>query len=220
MREPMGKGWMKLVVLFAAAVLLLVTHAIMPHRWSDPRVMAGMFEDLGLGGGAGFLLAAGVLTFAGVPRLLFFGLGGWLFGWGEGFTLALAASLIGSAASFWLLRWIGRDWLVDWFGGEKFMGRITGVEPKIVSVFMVRQLPVSNLILNAGLAMSRVKSPAFIIGSALGFIPQGVAAALIGSGAAKDSVSQGATRLGIAAVVAVSAGFFVWYVRTRKEVVR
>lgn len=215
---PAGAGLVKLLALFGAGALLLALHASVAGRhWSDPRAMGDLLAHWGLGGAAGFLLVASVLTFAGLPRLVFFGLGGLLLGFTEGFAVAMVATLIGSFASFALLRWGGRDWLARRYGGRKWIGKITGIEPKVLSVVMVRQLPVSNVIINAGLAMSRVKGPAFLLGSLLGFIPQGAAASLIGSGSSKNSVSEGSLQMAGAAVVLVLMGLWAWHVKSRKD---
>ena len=196
--ERMGKGWVKALVLCVVILGLWGIHVMMPDRWSDPNEMAKFIGQLGIGEGLGFLLLASFLTFSGVPRLLFFALGGWLFGAGEGFALAMSASMAGSVGVFWLLRWVGRDWISARFGKRKLIAKITQIEPGVGSVFLVRQLPVGNLMVNAGLALSRVKSPIFIMGSALGFLPQGVVAALIGGGMAEDRLAPGAMQVGLA----------------------
>lgn len=207
-RRPSGNGLAKLGVMLSVAVVLVVFYSVRPAGmagWGDPRSLAALMERASLTGVWGFTLFSGVLIFAGVPRLLFFALGGLLMGFAGGFPLALAASVTGSYASFVFLRWGSRDWLVKRCGNGGLLGRITGSEPTVASVFFVRQLPVSNLLINAGLAMGRVKAPVFLAGSLLGFIPQGAVATLIGSGVAEETWSHGAARLGIAAAIMAAA---------------
>ncbi|MBX3743531.1 MAG: VTT domain-containing protein [Akkermansiaceae bacterium] len=206
---------MKLVVMVASVLAIITLHAMRPAGltdWSDPKSLAafmGTGSSMGIGG---FALFSTILIFAGVPRLLFFAAGGLLMGFGAGFPLALTASVTGSYASFLLLRWGGRDWLAKRRDNGKFLGKITGSEPTVASVFFIRQLPVSNLLINAGLAMGRVKTPAFLMGSLLGFIPQGAVATLIGSGMAEERLPQGAAQLGIAAAIMAGTWFF-WSAR-------
>lgn len=201
-------GFIKLGVIFVVAALFLVLHPSVSH-WTDARAMGELLRARGFGGPLGLLAVTSVLTFAGLPRLVFFALAGFLLGFGEGFAIALSGSLMGSFAIFGLLRWSGRDWIANRFG-KGGLSRITAVEPNVISVFMVRQLPVSSLFINAGLAMSRVKSPAFLMGSLLGFIPQGAAAALIGSGGSKHSLMDGSLQLAGAAVVIIVMAVWAW----------
>lgn len=209
----------KLMVLLFVGLLLLALQSIIakgnPH--GDLQMMRERLNAYHLGGGAGFFIVATVLTFAGMPRLVFFALGGFLMGFTEGFLIALCASVTGSFGIFALLRWSGRDWLTKRFGKRRFIKRLTAIEPTIFSVCMARQLPVSNLMINAGLGMSRVKSPAFLLGSLVGFIPQGAVASMIGSGASGDSASEQWVRMASAAVVIFGMGLWVWRGRQRRK---
>jgi len=217
---PANHGLAKLGILIAAAagimVLLHLVRSAGVAEWADPGALAELMEKASLGGAGGFLLFSSVLIFAGVPRLLFFALGGMLLGIGWGFGLALAASLAGSYASFRLLRWGGRGALVKWTATGGLPEKFTRSTPTVMSVFMIRQLPVSNLLINAGLAMGRVGTPTFLAGSLLGFIPQGAVAALVGSGAAGQTLAQGAAPIGMAAAI-VAVAWCVWSAWSRKQ---
>ncbi|NMG02078.1 hypothetical protein, partial [Azoarcus taiwanensis] len=81
----------------------------------------------------------------------------------------------------------------------------------VTSVALVRMLPVSNMILNVGLSLSRVGNRAFLFGTLLGFMPQGVVAVLVGSGVGEEVVLRGAVQIGIAAVILVVV--MVWSAR-------
>jgi uncharacterized membrane protein YdjX (TVP38/TMEM64 family) len=77
-----------------------------------------------------------------------------------------------------------------------------------MAVIMVRQLPISNVFINVGLALSRVRSQAFVLGTLIGFLPQGVIACLIGSGLADGDALQGVAQIVMAIVLAIVIG--VW----------
>ena len=67
------------------------------------------------------------------------------------------------------------------------------------SVLFMRQLPISGLYNDILLGMSTVSHCDFWIGSALGFLPLGVTATLVGAGAIQADISHLAQYLGIAA---------------------
>jgi uncharacterized membrane protein YdjX (TVP38/TMEM64 family) len=159
-----------------------------------------------------------VLMALGTPRLLFYGLAGFAFGFWEGLGLAIVGSLIASWLVFRVARWAGRDWLRARLGHHRFFARIVGIQPTALSVALVRCLPVSNLIINLALAVSRVRGRAFMLGTLVGFLPQGVVATLIGSGVADEVPWEGAVQLAVAAlIVAALFGASVWRRRQGKS---
>ena len=211
MDAPVTGGLPKLVSMLVIGTLLflvLKSTGLASEGSNGLREMLHALEGQGINGKAGFIILASVLVFAGMPRLLFFALGGMMMGFTEGLASALLASLIGSYLGFRLMRWAGRDWIARRFSGKRLVGKVIGIQPEVLSVTMVRQLPVSNVILNACLGMCQVKERTFLIGSLIGFIPQGVAAALVGSGSSKGGWSDGITHL--AAAATVIAGIALW----------
>ena len=151
----------------------------------------------------------------GVPRLLFCALAGFAFGFWQGLLWSTLGSLLGSFVAFRAARWGGREWLTERFGKNRFFGRIVHAKPTIASVVLIRMLPVSNGIINLGLALSKVRNRAFVFGSIIGFLPQGVVAVIVGSGVAQDVPWAGAVQLGVAAVLL--AGIWVWTLRKHRN---
>lgn len=212
-----GGGYWKLCALLLLVAVIITAAKTGLVSMDIHRLRDGMAAR-GLANGWGFLALASVLIFFGAPRLIFFALAGLLLGFGKGFALAMAASLLGSYLSFLCFRWLGREWVQQKYGHRSSISRITGIQPGVLSVFMVRQLPVGNVFLNAGLALSRVGSISFIMGSLLGFIPQGVVAGLIGSGASSDHATHaGALQLGIATLLLLFIPLWRWYTRRRSS---
>ena len=79
----------------------------------------------------------------------------------------------------------------------------------------MRMLPVSNAIINAGLALSEVGNSAFLLGSLVGFLPQGVIAVIIGTGMADDIPWAGPLQLVIVGILLVLTFFLS--ARNRKK---
>ena len=207
----------KLLILLAiGALILLLIHATpFSEQFRNWDALAHSFEGGGIKAELYFVLISSILMMFGAPRLLFCGLAGFAFGFWEGLFWSLGSSLIGSFMAFRAARWGGKDWLTERFGHRRFFGRIVHSKPTVTSVFAMRMLPVSNAIINVGLALSHVGDRAFLLGSLLGFLPQGIVAVIIGSGMATDVPWMGAAQIGLAGAVLLAT--FLWTARKHRK---
>jgi uncharacterized membrane protein YdjX (TVP38/TMEM64 family)/phosphohistidine phosphatase SixA len=162
----------------------------------SPRVQAG-----GLHAELYFFLISALLIMAGVPRLLFCALGGFAFGFWEGLLCSQLGSLAGSFIAFRAARWGGRAWLSGYLGNKRFFARIVQARPTVVSVALIRMLPVANAVINFGLALGHVGNRVFLLGSFVGFLPQGIIATVVGSGLGQAVPSAGALQIGLAGIL-------------------
>ena len=205
-----------LILLGIGALILLLIHATpFGDQFRNWDALARTFEGGGIKAELYFVLISSVLMMFGAPRLLFCGLAGFAFGFWEGLFWSLCSSLLGSYAAFHAARWGGKDWLTERFGHRRFFRRIVHSKPTVSSVFVIRMLPVSNAIINIGLALSHVGDRAFLFGSLLGFLPQGIVAVIIGSGMATDVPWMGAAQIGLAGVVLLAT--FLWTARKHRS---
>lgn len=208
----------KLLTLLAiGATLFLVIHFTpFGQKIREWDTLAELFEAKGVSSDFYFVLVSSFLIMAGVPRLLFCALGGFVFGFGEGLLLSQFSSLIGSFIAFRAARWGGREWLAQRLGKHRYFGRIVLSRPSVASVFMIRLLPAPNAVINFGLALGHVGNRAFLLGSILGFLPEGVVAVVVGSGMAEDIPWAGAAKLGVAGLLLLV--IFLRGLRKRREV--
>lgn len=213
LEQVAGNTSRKLLILVGAGAILLYLFNATPigRQIRDWDTLAGIFNAPGWRGELHFIAISTLLTAAGVPRLLFYALGGFVFGFWEGLLWSLCSSLAGSFIAFRAARWGGRAWLVERFGRRRFFNRIAHADPTVASVALMRMLPVSNAIINIGLALSHVGDRAFLLGSLLGFLPQGIVAVIIGSGMATDVPWMGAAQIGVAGIVLLAT--FFWTAR-------
>jgi uncharacterized membrane protein YdjX (TVP38/TMEM64 family) len=160
-----------------------------------------------------FVLISSFLIMLGTPRLIFCGLAGFAFGFWQGLAWSLLASVLGSFLAFRAARWGGRQWLVAHFGKRRFFSRIVHAQPTVASVALIRMLPVANVVINLGLALSNVGNATFLAGSLLGFLPQGAIAVVIGSGLAQDVPWAGAAQFVIAGALVLA--LVVWRKRRK-----
>ncbi len=158
-----------------------------------------------------------VLVAIGMPRLLFYGLGGLAFGFWLGLLLAQIGSLAGSFLTFFAIRHGGRDLLEARFGQHRFFSKILRVRSSIKAVVLIRQLPLHGLMITGGLALSQVTTRVFLLGTFIGFLPQGVLATLISSGVVDEKATEGFGKLLMAGVVLLVGAGLLWSKKRRQS---
>jgi uncharacterized membrane protein YdjX (TVP38/TMEM64 family) len=174
-----------LILTLAGIVLLLKSTQLgtsLDKSWVDTTIRGhGIYGELI------FLGVAAVFTGLGLPRQVVSFLGGYAFGLTLGSALALGGTVIGCIGAFFYARLLGRELIA-----AKFPNRVKRVddflqETPLTMTLLIRMLPVgSNIAVNLVAGVSSVKPLPFFSGSALGYIPQTVVFALIGSGIAVE----------------------------------
>lgn len=164
-------------------------------------------------GPAGMALFAGggmIACALGLPRQVAAFTAAYLFGPVAGMALAMTAQLAGCVINVLTARWVTRGWTRPHTGWVVRTERALTAHP-FTATLMLRLLPVGhNLTLNLLAGASRIRLSPFLAGSALGFVPQTVIFALLGSGVRVDRAWQ--TALGVALFV-LSAGCGLWLMR-------
>lgn len=199
--------------LLAAGALLRELGGVPGTAWVDRWV-----RGEGLWGELVFVLAGAAMTAAGVPRQAVAFLGGYAFGVMIGTVLGLVAQLIGCAASYGFARLLGREWAERRLRG-RFGKRLRPLRDVLAAspfeaTLALRLLPVgNNLALNLLAGMAALQAGPFLLGSALGYLPQTLIFALLGKGIRVD----GAWQLALAGVLlAVSGAIGFWLLRRHR----
>ncbi len=180
------------------------------------RLVFGDLPDLATWAGIAVISAAGVYVALGAPRLIFYLLGGLAFGFWQGLLLAQVGAVAGSWLTFFAVRHGGRSWLQQRFGSHRLVGRAFRVRSSVKAVVMIRQLPLTSVMINGGLALSQVSTRVFLLGTFVGYLPQGVIAVLIGSGVVDERALEGFGKLLAAGVVLTLGAFMLWRWRRRR----
>lgn len=165
---------------------------------------------------AAYLAMVAALVSIGIPRLMFYGLGGLAFGFWQGLLLAQCGSLLGSWLTFFAVRHGGRDWLMARFGEHRFFRKVFGVRSSVKAVALIRQLPLHGLVITGGLALSQVGTRVFLLGTFVGYLPQGIIATLIGNGLLDDQAMVGFGKLVAAAVVLLAGAAVLRHWRNKQ----
>lgn len=174
------------LVLVGAALHVSGLAGMLDEKWIDAYV-----RGQGLRGEALFVAAGAMFVAVGLPRQVVAFLAGYAFGFAIGSALALLAAALGCVAAFAYARLFGRELVA-----ARFPARVRRIddflaEHPFTMTLLIRFLPIgSNLITNLAAGVSRVPFAPFVAGSAVGYIPQTVVFALVGSGVAVDLASR------------------------------
>ncbi len=199
--------------LIAVGVLMdvLGIRTLLQAHWVDNEIRGN-----GLLGAALLVLVGAVTTAIGLPRQVPTFLAGYAFGFVSGAAVGLLATVLGAAITFHYARFMGRPLLARRFPQrirriDAFLSRNT-----LTMALILRLAPIgSNLIANLAAGVSGVRAAPFFAGSIIGYLPQTVIFALLGSGFAIDPAIR--TSISIVLLIATSMlGVWLWR-RTRQQ---
>ena len=184
--QTLAKGLILIgsLVLIGFVVKSTDVGTVFDKDWIDADI-----RGRGVAGEMLFYAAASLFTAVGLPRHLIAFLAGYAFGFAAGSALALAATLTGCVIAFTYSRFLGRSLVARHFPGK--VRAIDGFlhDNPMQMTLLVRFLPVgSNLATNLAAGVSSVPAAYFFAGSGIGYMPQTLIFALVGSGVAVDPV--------------------------------
>jgi uncharacterized membrane protein YdjX (TVP38/TMEM64 family) len=144
------------------------------------------------------ILLVALLLACGVPRLPIHAAGGMMFGFAIGLTLTVGGAILGHYAVFLFIRWGGREWtLRRWPALRRWADVIH--DHGAIGVLLARQVPLHSMVINLALALSNVTHRHFLVGTAIGLLPEAIPATLIGAGIMSRSLKASAGYLAFAA---------------------
>jgi len=190
----------------ACGLVAVLVGAGLVLRSAGPGLLHGVHP--GVAGAALLVVAGGAMTASGLPRQMLAFAGGYAFGAPAGAGLSLAGQLLGCvldyAAARGLAAGLARRVLARPAGQR--VHRLLCAHPFTATLTM-RLLPVSsNVMLNVLAGAARLKLSAFLGATLLGYLPQTIVFALLGSGTQVGRGAQleiGAALFGVACVLGV-----------------
>lgn len=204
-----------LILLVIVAICLAVLHFTPARSYlSDIEDLKANLRATGPFAPAVFFAISTFLSAIGFPRLGLTFAAGVLFGTKAGLAIALGSTLLGSYITFCVARWFAHDWARKMASkSDKFSFLMEN--QTVATVFLVRQLPITNIIINLMLSITHPKHSVFLLGSFLGFIPSALVATLSGSSLGKASPWFSFFQLSLAAVILLLIGLTVWRLKER-----
>ena len=180
------RSGLMVLALLAAAGFLLKSSTLGDFFERD--AIDVLVKGQGLKGEFLYVAAGALLTAVGFSRQAVAFMGGYAFGLAYGTCLSVLAVAIGCAMTFCYARFFARESIAS-----KFSDRIRRVdaflsENPFVMTLLIRFLPMgSNFLTNLAAGVSGVSGVVFVTASAIGYIPQMVIFALVGSGIHLDT---------------------------------
>lgn len=148
------------------------------EAWIDARI-----RGHGIEGALLFLMMGAIFTAVGLPRQIIAFLAGYAFSLLLGTLLGALAALIGCAITFVYARVFGKGLLRARLGERARRFDAFVHDHPLSMTLLIRLLPVGNNVLtNLAAGISSIRPRAFLTGSFVGYLPQTLVFALIGSG--------------------------------------
>ncbi len=209
-------GMLLLFGLLVVAVIAVYFTPLQEHL-RKVRELKETIQAFGPMGRVVFALAVAALVAVGLPRLIFCPIGGMAFGFAEGLIWTQAATLLGYYGTFLFVRWGGRERVLRRHPGLAHAHEVLGVHP-VINLFLIRQLPISGLLVNLFMGVTHIRHRHFLLGTLLGFLPEAIPLTLVGSSAGKFDPRLTMTYVAIG--VAALALFFLgsWMLSRRSRV--
>lgn len=202
-----GGHWKSLLLVLAiagAGALIFFTPA---KEWATPNRLTHYFSALGWVAPEAFAVVTAVVVAIGMPRLLLCTMGGVIFGFAEGLLWSMIGTLLGSYLTFVVVRWAGRDWAISRWPSLRRLAEKVSREKGLVTVILIRQIPIGGLYNTALLAMTGVNRRDFFLGSFVGFLPGAVPAVMVGAGLGVGDSAMIIKYSGVAVVLCLLLGF-------------
>jgi uncharacterized membrane protein YdjX (TVP38/TMEM64 family) len=209
---PGGTPWKPLfvAVFLAAAVAVLCLSPIGSKLKDIPELaheLSGRLNGMGATGVLAFCGGVFLLTAAGVPRLALCALGGAVYGFWWGMAWTQLPTLAGYYVTFLFVRWGGRDYVLRRWPRVTKLHAVLGSH-SAWKIVMIRQMPITGIIVNFFLGLSPVRHRDFLLGTFIGLFPQAIPVTLLGSTARHMNKNHQFLILG--ATVLLFAGYILF----------
>lgn len=196
-KPPLFKAMV--LAVFVGLLLCLVYFSPVGEYLGRIQKVSDQIRSMGWFAPVAVTFGVAVLVAAGFPRLLFCAIAGMALGFWHGLVWAQLGTLMGNYLIFLLVRAGGGEW------GKRYLSKHGGfklIESEgIVAVLLARQLPVPGLVVNLAFGLSRIKHRHFLLGTALGQLPEAIPCTLVGAGAIQTSFAKGAGVVGLGVLI-------------------
>jgi len=194
------------VVLGAAAAVVYLSPI---RQWiGDAQHVRQTMAAAGIWAYPACILAVAALVACGMPRLVFALVGAMVLGFWQGLLFSQAGAVLGYYGAFLFVRWGGRAWVMHrWPKLQRWSALVHA--QGVLGVILARQIPLHGTLINLALGLSHLKHRHFLIGTAIGVLPEAVPVALVGAGLVRGSATATAGYMGLAVAMLVLV-LIVW----------
>ncbi len=205
--KPLLKGLVMLAVL--GGLVLVAKYCGLESRLSgQSEWFMAHVQGHGAEGVLLFVGVSGLASALGMPRQVLAFLGGYAYGWLWGGLLTTLGTLSSCALDFTLARTLGRDLVMGRFGHRvaKFDAFLRA-DP-FRTALAIRLFPVGhNLSTSVIAGVTSIPAGAFLLGTALGYVPMNIIFALFGAGINAQSPTGKLLSIGLSLVLLVASSW-------------
>lgn len=200
-------------------LLIIVVGSILfpPADWVPAEQWGLALESEGLAGMVVFVLVGMLSTSIGLPRQLVAFIGGIAYGVGTGVFLSLCAALLGCYLTVNVSRCFFSNAILKRY--PKFIGKLEALVKNdvFVKVLALRLQPLgTNLLTNVCVGFTSISMKSFMGASAVGYVPQMLVFALLGSGIRLGSSFQLLLSL-VLLVISIFLGLLIYRRHTQRH---
>ena len=211
--------WRKILLLglVIAAVLALVYLSPLREHLGKARELSESIRELGWIAPVVLCVSVAILVAVGFPRLAFCVIAGMALGFWSGLFWTQLGTLIGNYALFLIARRGGGDWVRRVLARRTSLANLVHNEG-MMGVILARQLPLPGFVINLAFGLLAIRHRDFLIGTAIGQLPEAIPCTLIGAGALKASFAKSAGLIAVAVAFAVLVWVGLkWLVRAQRR---
>jgi uncharacterized membrane protein YdjX (TVP38/TMEM64 family) len=204
------------LALLVAVLLGIVYLSPLRDYLGRVRELSASIRGMGMLAPLVLTLSVAVLVGFGFPRLLFCVIAGMALGFWSGLLWTQLGTLLGNYALFLFARRWGGNWVRHYVAR---WGRLASLihEDGITGVILARQLPVPGLLVNLGFGLMSIRHRDFLIGTAIGQLPEAIPCTLIGAGVVKATFGRSVGLIGLAVALALIAWLGLrWFLRRQR----
>lgn len=159
-------------IAFLVSAMLILRYSPL-QEYLDPALLRELVGSFGIASPIIFILAYAASITLFLPATLFTGIGAVVFGAFKGFILNFTGAMLGACLSFWIGRYLGRDFAASLIGErlQKYDRKIA--DKGFATVLYLRLIFFPFTPLNFGLGLTRVSFGHFFWGTFFGIIAGG-----------------------------------------------
>lgn len=214
--EPQGQSGIRILLKGGVTILafLLLGYLVKSLDFESLFQTIGFEQGSNRGKLTYVLLATGLICI-GAPRQIISFFAAFFFGLGAGFLVALLSTTCGCVISYSLARVFSR-YFQQFVRGKLDTALSFWRKNTLIATMIWRFLPVgNNLLSNLAAGAFKIPPVKFVAGSAIGYVPQTLVFAVMGSGVNVESNAQIAISIGLF-VLSAMMGLYL-YARYKRE---
>ena len=207
-RDRLFKGTIQLLILSLGIGIMYLPPV--REQLGNVQEISERLRAFGWAAPAFFVPLVALLVAVGVPRLLLCPIGGMAFGFFWGLVWTMAGTVLGYWGTFVVVRRFGQDWVLRKWPRLKQFTRVSR-RNGMVTVLLIRQLPVTGFYVNYLLGLLPLSHRDFLLGTAIGILPEAIPATMVGANALYISGDKAV----VYSVLVVALFILVWTLSAR-----